>query len=342
MRSAGTLVLGTALILWGLGAYGPLLGMGLGLLLGGVLLAGDWRGVRPARPNPPMLRTLLAYGLPLTGTFALDALIETGGRFMVAHFHGEAGVGVYAAGYDLIQNAITLLLFVVNLAAFPLVVRALEGQGVQAARERLGHNGLLILGLGLPAAAGIALLAPNITQTVLGVRYAEAQAILPVVAAAMLVAGFKRFHLDLAYQLGQRTYLQLYNVAAAALTSLLLGWWLIPGLGVVGAAWAVLGGYLAGAVVSAALGRLAFAVSLPLLDSLKLLAATGFMSAALWVGRQPVGMLELLVQIGVGVCAYLLACYALDVAELRSRLGAVMDRASAPLRRLVLSSPRGR
>lgn len=170
-------------------AYSPLLGMGVGLLLGSLLLSGEWRGVRPKRPDPVLLSRFLTYGLPLTGTFALDNLIETGGRFMVAHYQGEANVGVYAAGYDLIQNAMTLFLFVVNLAAFPIVLRALEHHGPAFAKEKLRQNGLLVLALGLPAATGIALLAPNIAHTVLGSQFNQAQSIMPLVGAAMLIAG---------------------------------------------------------------------------------------------------------------------------------------------------------
>jgi O-antigen/teichoic acid export membrane protein len=264
VKAVSAVSLGIGFALLGLGAYAPLLGLLIGLALAIIVGLGEaiwW--VRP-KADPAQLRELLQYGLPLTATFALGFVVSTSDRFLLAGMLGEGWAGLYSAVYDFAQHSLTLLMMVVNLAAYPLAVRALEAKGPESARIQLRQNAVLLLTIALPASLGVAMLAPSIASTLFGAGFRElAEGLLPVFALAAFLAGVKACYFDLAFQLGRWTLGQLWVMSAAALTNLLLNLWWIPLFGVQGAAWATVMGFSVGLVLSILLGRKVFPVFFP-------------------------------------------------------------------------------
>src|SRR5262249_27244001 len=152
---------------------------------------------------------------------------------------------------DLSFQSITALLMIVNLAAFPITVRAVDARGHQGAAMEIRTHGNLLLLLALPATVGLAVLAPNVATVLVGEQFrAASMRILPVVAVAALLSGLKAYYFDLSYQLGGRTSVQVWTSGAAALTNVLLNVLLIPRYGSIGAAWSTLIAYLVGCIFS--------------------------------------------------------------------------------------------
>jgi O-antigen/teichoic acid export membrane protein len=58
--------------------------------------------------------------------------------------------------YDLTGFSIGLLLMIVNLTAYPLVIRAMQDHGAEQARRQLVANLTALLAVGLPATIGLA------------------------------------------------------------------------------------------------------------------------------------------------------------------------------------------
>ena len=325
------LAAGTALILLGLGAAGPLLALILAMLAPSLILSGAaWRGVGWPRPAPELVQKLLAYGLPLTATFALSFVIGTSDRFLVAWFLGTEAAGAYAASYELGWSSVLIFMTIVNLAGYPLVMRAMEGAGVAAARGQLQQNGLLLLAVGLPALLGVVILAPNIARVVLGAPFrADGARLLPWVALAAFMGGGMLFYTNLAFQLGRDTLSQLWVTLAAALANLGLNLVCIPRFGLLGAAWATLLAYGLGLILGWWLGRRAFPLPALPADSLKVIAAAFVMALALWPVRNLEGPLVLAGQVGLGALVYALALGLFDLAFGRSHLLRLLRRGAA-------------
>ena len=322
------LAAGTGLILLGSGAAGPLLGQTLGMLLPGLVLARvAWRGIRP-RPMPGLTRALLAYGLPLTLTFALNFVISSSDRFLVAWYLGTEAAGTYAAGYDLGWVAVISLMTVVNLAGYALVMRALENDGPMAAQRQLQQNGLLLLAVALPALTLVVTLAPNIARVVLGAPFrAEGARLLPWIGVAACLAGAMLYYTNLAFQLSRQTLGQLWVSLAAALLNLALNGLWIPRFGLLGAAWATLSAYGLGLVLGWWLGRRVFPLPMPPADALKPVGAALAMALALWPCRSWRGPVALGAEVGLGLLVYALALGLLDLAFGRGRLLRALRRA---------------
>lgn len=238
VRSIGALGLGTLFIWSGLEAYGPLLGLVLSMAgVSVVFIHRYWRTIR-MQVDWEQLRTLLRYGLPLAGSLTLNLIIAASDRFLIAWLLDEAHAGIYAAGYDLAYQPIILLMYIINLAVYPLIVRAWEQEGKQIAYTYLVRNVQLLLGIGVPLAVGISVLSNTLTSIMLGSAFQSARAVLPWIAFGTLLEGLRIYHADLAFHLEQRTAIQLKSILWGALINVGLNLIWIPQVGMIGAAWA--------------------------------------------------------------------------------------------------------
>lgn len=322
---------GIGLILLGLGAAGPLLALAFAMLLPSlVLMSGTWRDVGWPRPAPGLTRELLAYGLPLTATFALTFVVASSDRFLVAWLLGADAAGSYAAGYELGWQSVLILMTIINLAGYPLVVRAMEDAGPAAAQTQLQDNGWLLVTVGLPVLVGAVILAPNIARVVLGAPFRDDGArLLPWVALAAFLGGAMMFYTNLAFQLGRYTLGQLWVSLAAAIANFALNLLWIPRFGLLGAAWATLLAYGLGLVLSWWLGRRVFPLPMLPADALKPVGAALIMSLVLWPCRSWLGPLALAAQVGLGLLVYAAVLGLLDVGFGRSRLVRLLRRPGA-------------
>ena len=320
-KAVSALSVGILLIMWGLKMYGPLLGLLIGMLLSSVMWGiSEWKGVLPGISRP-LLAEILRYGLPLSATFALAFVVSSSDRFLIAWVLGEGPAGVYSAAYDLGQQSLILLMGVVNLASYPIVVRALEQKGVDSAREHLRQNAILLMAVSVPAAVGMAVLAPNVSAVLLGAGFREDAAfLLPWVALAILLAGLRSYHFDLAFQLGKHTIGQVWVVGAAALLNILLNIWWIKSYGLMGAAYATFAAYFLALLLSAAMGRRRFSVPIPYSDGFKIILASLIMALPLWLSLEYQGFYALSAQVLSGCAVYSALLALLNVDGYRSRI----------------------
>lgn len=318
LKAACALAAGTTLVVMGLREYGPLLGLLLGMLAAPLIFSvKDWRGVVP-RITQPLLNNIIRYGMPLTATFALSFVVSSSDRFLIAWFLGEGQAGLYAAAYDLGQQSLTLLMSTVNLAAYPLAIRALEQRGEEACRMQLKRNGTLLLAIAIPSAAGMTVLASNISSVLLGAEFREdAAQLIPWVALAALLSGVRSFHFDLAFQLGRQTIGQVWVAGAAAVLNIGLNIWLIPLVGLMGAIYATAASYLLAITISMALGRRVFRVPVPFIDMFKIVVASSIMAFIVWLNREPHGLYALAAQVLGGAIIYAVLIGIMNVGSYR-------------------------
>lgn len=316
------LALGVALVWAGLGPMALLLGLLVGMLL--PLLPPFVRELRAARAalvDRQLLISLSHYGGPLAVTAALGFIIGNSDRFMIAWLLGDEAVGRYAVSYDLASNAINVVLMAVNLASYPIVVRALERDGPEAARKQLSESLTALAAVGLPATVGLIVVAPNAVAVLLGDRFQEdAAGLIRWIAVGALLGQLRAFYLNLAFQLARYTVGQMWISIASAVLNVALNLWWIPLAGIKGAAYATVVSYAFSALLSVMLGRSGFRLPGPDRDVAKVGVATLAMAAAVWWVSGQHGVVALAIQVGLGGLVYVLMLWLMDVAGLRSRL----------------------
>ena len=327
-KSLVGLALGTSLAWMGLGAWGVLLGFMLGMLLPLTAFAWrDWRDVRPALVDRALLRRLLDYGMPLAATSALALWVDGGDRLLLGWLQGADQAGLYAVGHDLPSYGVAMLMVIIYLAAYPLVVQALERQGPAAAAVQLRGYLVLLLVVAVPAVVLCVLLAPGIADLLLGAEFRRAGSeIIPWIAVAALLFGLKNFYLDLAFQLGHGTQRQLLVmlVVAGANLALNLSW--IPDQGYLGAAHAKVSSYALGVVLSMGLGRKWFPLPIPWMDIGKIFGAAVGMGWVLWLMGDVRGIWALGLATGASLACYGGLLWVIDLAGARARLRDLLAR----------------
>jgi len=311
--------LGSIFVVLGLKAYGPLLGLLVGMLIATMALVWrEWFGLRIAHVDAGLLRDLGSYGLPLSISLLMAIVIGSSDRFLLAWIMDKNAAGLYSAGYDLAQYTIGTLMVIVNLAAYPLVVRTLEESGKDAVHAQLSRYSLLFFGIALPATLGFIVLADNIAHVVLGVAFTQsAEQLLPWLAIAAMIGGLKAFYFDLAFQLSRRTQWQMWILLAAACANILLNLLWIPIFGLLGAAYASAFTYSAGLILSVWFGRKIFPLPTISAELAKVVVAAMTMAVALWAMRSTNGVGTLVVHVLVGMTVYIAILTLLNVAGVR-------------------------
>ncbi len=321
LRSILSLIIGVVLIYLGFGAQGVLLGAMLGLVLPSLIATvRTWPWQKLFAIHAPTLQKLLQYGLPLTLTFALSFIINGSDRLLIAWLLDTEALGLYSVGYDLGRQTIFLLLMGVSLASFPLAVKALESKGIEAASRELQKNATLMLMLGVPATVGLVTVAPNLTHNLLGDAFQESKHIIPLVAVAALVSGFREFHVNRAFQLSNHTRGLIMPTALAAVSNLALNFLFIPRWGIAGAAVATLIAYTISTVVTWQLGRKLFPIAISIPDTNKIIIATALMWLALLPMQAWLGLGPLLIQVLIGIFVFATSTVLLDTAGVRALL----------------------
>lgn len=310
---------GYLLIHIGFGAEGLLIGLLCGYFFPTILQFKDvWRSFKSNVVDSDVLSKVFRYGVPLSLTFLLEFVISSSDRLIIGWMLNPSSAGIYAAGYDLSAQSLGLLMSVVNLAAYPLAVRALEAQVPGGSERQLRTNGTLLFGIGIPVAAIMFVLAANISYVVLGVAFQREGALLmPWITLATLVAGIKAFHFDLSFQLGNKTIGQVWVVTLAATTNLILNILLIPLIGVMGAAYATLVAYIFGLVLSYILGKKIYKIPIPWVELFKILVAMIFMVLIIMPFAQHRGLSALVLQVVAGLLVYMSVICVLNVGGFR-------------------------
>ncbi len=304
----------------GLGAAGPL----LGLIIGGLIAVPifgwtPWLGVRPVRPAWTDLRAQLHYGVPLIATFALAWVIAGSDRILIASLISVEAAGQYAVGYDLAQQSLGAILAVAQVAAYPLIVRALETNGAEAATEQMRKSAEMIVALSCAGAAGLFALGDLVAASVVGAEFEQSSMMLiPWVALSTALMGVKTYHFDLAFHLGRNSRLLVGIGLTAAVANVALNLVLIPRFGLLGAVYATVCAYSVGLTMSALLGKRLF--KLPpfapiLLRSISIALVTA--AAASLGPALDDGLVGLGIGLTCGLTAAIATAFAINLAGLR-------------------------
>ncbi len=325
-------VLGGWLAWLGWGANAPVIGLIAGALLSWFFFGRkQWRGVKPCWPAPSTLRQYSAYGLPLAMTLVLTWVTSSSDRLMIVWLLGEAATGLYSVGYDLAQHSLGLLLTILNTAALPLAIRALEQDGLGAATIQMRHNGELIFTAAFAGAAGLVVIGPALLMLFVGESFRSgASSVFPWIALAAAIVGIKSFYFDIAFHLSKKSGWLVFTSGLAALVNVVANLLLIPRFGIVGAAWGTLLALLVAVIASAWIGRRVF----PMPSLLPLVAKGGVVAFAVYAGAYMATALvtgddnafvTLVLAIIAGCVAAALALFAVNVAGIRDAIFAKLQ-----------------
>jgi O-antigen/teichoic acid export membrane protein len=187
------------------------------------------------------LRMQVQYGLPLTVNTIVCYLIYATSRYIVSYRLGAHAVGVFSVPYDFSQNVVISMMMVINLAAFPYIVKTYEEHGMEKAKEQLKTNVLLLFLVCAPLIVWLLLNKQSVSKLLFGAKYVDSASLLmPYIVVAVFINGLKLYYLDYVFHLKKITSRLVPPNIIALVVNVVSTWLLVDRFGVIGVAYATL------------------------------------------------------------------------------------------------------
>jgi O-antigen/teichoic acid export membrane protein len=251
-----------AVLVFDQGIFGFFLGTGVAVLAVGSL---GWYRVREyinfERLHTDWWPQLVRFGAPLVPAGLAMYFMNTADRWFVQHYHGEEALGIFAVGA---KFALLMALGVETFrkAWWPIAMDAMHSDDGPETFRLIAR---LYMGFGIAAVTVLTLISPWLVQWFTAPAFHGAWPIVGILAWQALFYGFFLI-VSAGIWKAEKTYVNLYLMAGAAMIGLLLNWLLVPMLGGMGAALATVityfGWVVASMVVSERLWRVTFPVKL--------------------------------------------------------------------------------
>ncbi|MDP8205424.1 MAG: oligosaccharide flippase family protein [Candidatus Electryonea clarkiae] len=328
LRAVFSFLFAIVFVKLGWGAAGLLTGYMLGRILPTLLLNYRlWRGSNPLRYNRELIIKLYRFGLPLGIGIALAFVINASGKLMLGLLSGPEAAGLFGAGYDLVYRALVALMAVINLAGYPLIVKALESEGIEKAKSQLHEYFIVIFGISLATTLTFVLLPTEFANLMLGESFRKTGAMLiPWAAAAIFLSGIRTFYFNYAFQLGERTVVQIWVMVGPVILNIILNLIWIPVIGVMGVVYAGSISYFLALIITIIVGTRIFPIPLPLWDTIKTCIAVGGWCLVLIITSSWHGTTFLLVRVMLAALGGLSVALILNILGSRELLTRVIQR----------------
>ena len=181
-------------------------------------------GRRPFLISADMIKTAVKYGLPLVIGGLFVWLANNGLRFVIEHQEGAAAVGLVTVGWGLGLRAAAFAAMLVTAAAFPLAVQRSRELGMAEGQAQLVRNGILLLAILAPAAAGLwAISTPLVERMVAGPFRDTTAAVLPWAILAGTARNLRIHFGEQVFLLREETHIPLVNDVVDGVTTILGG-----------------------------------------------------------------------------------------------------------------------
>lgn len=329
IKAVSALAFGAVLAYAGMGAAGLLIGLIVSVVAVQPLVLRDgWLRTSLRKVDKTLIRSIAAYGLPLTVTFTVSSLIGTIDRYQLGYMSGVDVAGVFSVASDFGRQSILVLIMMVNLAAFPLAVKALERSGEQAARDQMAQNWVLLIAITLPVSALTIYFASELSQLLFGPAYAPDAAILiPWVVLATALLGMRTYYFDQSFYLAKSTRVQIYLVLLTLVVKIVFNLLLIPRYGGLGAAYSGVIAFSVSLLAGVALARRYFRLEFCWKDLLKASVATAMLVLACHLLHDVLDGRWFIVNAAISLGFYLMVLLALDVGGYRAVLAERIGKA---------------
>ena len=255
------------------------------------------------KPDVAKLCKYLRYALPLIPNAFLASILNFGDRYVITGIMGLEAVGIYSAAYRGGQ-IVKLIMASVSFVLLPLVVRLWEERQLGRVKSYMNAAMKYYMLLGVPAVAGITYFGPDVLRILAGETTAISRPLLFYITTGLFVMGFHELYCIILYLSERTLILPLLTLFSSAL-NIGLNLWLVPHIGLIGAALSTLICYSLQTILVVLYGRLQFALRVSVRLAAKSLFCAGVMYAAMTslpsrglLGMLGVSLLGLVVYVG--------------------------------------------
>jgi O-antigen/teichoic acid export membrane protein len=226
---------------------------------------------------------MLAYGIPMMLGYEVSGLIlSIGDRYVIQATIGGVPLGIYAAAYNVCQYVDTVFIASVSQAIMPIYMRIWSESGEAATRKFLDDALRYFVILALPVGTGLAAVGSDFLPFVASEKYASGAVIIPFVMTGVILAEMNTI-VGAGLFIQRRTDVIGSLVVGGAALNIGLNLYLVPRLGILGAAVATLVSYAALTAATGFFGFRRLALALPWAATAKAAVA----AAAMYLAVRP-------------------------------------------------------
>lgn len=196
-------------------------------------------------------KAIVAFGLPMFIFEIVGLVLDSGDRFLVEYYLGPKALGSYAAAYNFSSYINQALVTPLNLAIFPVYMNLWVTKGKDETQSFLNRSldHFILVAIGL--LAGVAVVGRDTFVFLSSLKFEEASHLLPILVAGMLIAQGLGMFLNAGLNVHNRTRAIAKCVIYSCALNMALNVWLIPRIGLLGAALATLLSYAVYIVLTA-------------------------------------------------------------------------------------------
>ena len=185
-------------------------------------------------PRFTYIREYLQFSLPLTPNSLVRWVTESSDRYLVTYFLGLNSVGIYSAACSF-GNLIQLFVSPLQLILFPELSKLFDENKIDEIEVYMSHSLRYFLLISVPAVFGISALAKPLLIIFTTKDFLSGWLVIPIIALSGLLAGIFQIFIN-TLLIVKKTKVPTYINFAAAVLNVLINLFLIPLIGIVGAA----------------------------------------------------------------------------------------------------------
>ncbi len=259
------------------------------------------------RPDRAILKAAAQFGgvsmiASMLATFAMNAP-----RFIVNHVGGLAAMGLFAVGYGLGMRASAFAVTLVTTGSYPLVVRRMEEEGIDAAFRQLSKNILLVTIVVAPVAFGLLGVNSAVVHLLVAEPFrATTLSVLPMATLGGLFRYLRQHTTDQVFLVTLRMDVATWISAIDLALGLALVFIAMYFYGLPGAAFGPMVSGLVMLFVSFILANRMFGFRAPVWAMARILLAALCMMAILLVIPHASTMIGLILEVGLGAAIYVI------------------------------------
>ena len=165
-------------------------------------------------------------------------LVASGDRYVIGYFLGPSEVGIYSASYTL-GNVISFLYAPIALVLFPAITNLCENNNFHEVEMHLKYTLKFFLMVAIPSLFGLTILSKSLLGILTTSEFIGAYMVVPFVALGALLFSMAILFSDI-LMLFKKTKIISFVFGSSALINLVMNIFLVPWIGIIGAAIATL------------------------------------------------------------------------------------------------------
>jgi len=302
LQTIGEALLIGYLVLSGYGLFGAIISLLLVkvfiLIIGLLLVKSE---IKITTPSLSVIKHYLSFSLPLIPFQLSWWLVNSGDRYVIGYFLGASQVGIYSASYSM-GYLISFLYAPIGPVLFPAITKLYENNNIHEVKIHLKYALKFFLVLAIPSSFGLTILSKSLLTILTTSEFAEVYLIVPIVAFGTLLYCMGNLFSDILLLFKMTKIISLV-FGSSALVNLVMNIFLVPLMGIIGAAISTL-------VTFAILFSILAFVSFESLSFdwdpgfiIKSVVSSAVMGFLIW-RMNPVGAVGILISIGIAAVVY--------------------------------------